>query len=328
MSSNLQKYGWNSDLETEFKNMLAEKPDLIPGRVISVHRTQYEIMSENGLIVGEINGNRLKDKNIYSKPVVGDWLVLSLGERDNANLIEGILDRRTILERRRAHSDIEVQIMASNVDVAVVVQSVAQDFNVNRLERVMVQLTDTGIKPLIILNKIDLVDDIFKIHEEMKSISSDVPVIYSSFETGEGLSDIQNFLKPGETVVFIGSSGVGKSSIINTMLEDERQQLTGEVSDWSGKGKHTTTARKLFLLDNGVIVIDTPGTREFGLTVDDEILNQNFSIIEELALQCKFRNCNHDKEPKCAIKDALETGKLQQQLLDNYRKLGEEISKK
>ena len=111
------------------------------------------------------------------------------------------------------------------------------------------------------------------------------------------------------------------------MLDEEREQKTGTVSDYSGKGKHTTTARRLFLLDNGVIVIDTPGTREFGLTVDDEILNQNFSIIENLALQCKFRNCNHDKEPGCAVKDALASGELEQQLLDNYRKLGEETKK-
>lgn len=327
MFEHLKKYGWNSDLESEFQALLNEKPNLVPGRVISVHRTNYEVMMNDGQIVAEITGNRLKDLDVYSKPVVGDWVAVIMGEGDNANIIDGILLRRTILERRRAHSDVEVQIMASNVDTAVIVQSLVQDFNVNRLERVMVQLTDTGIKPLIILNKIDLVDDIFKIRTEMKSIASDIPVIYSSFETGEGLSDIHNFLKPTETVIFIGSSGVGKSSIINTMLGDTEQQLTGTVSDYSGKGKHTTTARRLFLLDNGVIVIDTPGTREFGLTVDDEILNQNFSIIEELSLQCKFRNCNHGKEPGCAIKLALESGELEQQLLDNFKKLSQETKK-
>lgn len=324
MLKNLQKYGWNSSLESEFQKNLVEKPKLVPGRVISVHRTQYEIMTENSMIIGEITGNRLKDENVYSKPVVGDWVLLLLGERDNANIIEKILNRKTILERRRAHSDIEVQIIASNVDVAVIVQSLAQDFNIKRLERVLIQLTDTGIKPLIILNKIDLIDDISKIHDEMKSISSDVPVIYSSFTTGEGLSEIHDFLKTNKTVVFIGSSGVGKSSIINTMLNGDIEQKTGTVSDYSGKGKHTTTSRRLFLLDNGVIVIDTPGTREFGLTVDDEILHQNFSIIDEIAQNCKFRNCQHDKEPHCAIKNALLLGELDQQLLDNFKKLREE----
>ncbi|MCI5051212.1 MAG: ribosome small subunit-dependent GTPase A [Candidatus Pacebacteria bacterium] len=327
MFNHLQKYGWNADLESTFQNSVNEKNELIPARVLSVHRTNYELITESGEIVAEITGNRLKDVDVYSKPIVGDWVAVSLGARDNANIIEEILPRRTILERRRAHSDTEVQIMATNVDTAVIVQSLAQDFNVNRLERVLTQLTDTNIKPLIVLNKVDLIDNIFKIHEDMESISSNVPVIYSSFETGEGLSDIHNFLKPGETVVFIGSSGVGKSSIINTMLDEERQQLTGEVSDWSGKGKHTTTARKLFLLDNDVIVIDTPGTREFGLTVGDEVLNQNFEIIENLALQCKFRNCNHDKEPECAVKNALESGELQQELFNNYKKLQEEIKK-
>jgi ribosome biogenesis GTPase len=323
----LQKYGWNSEIETELKNLLFKKSDIVPGRVISVHRTQYEIMTENGMIIGEISGNRLKNEDIYSKPVVGDWLAISLGEGNNANLIENILKRRTILERRRAHSQVEVQIMASNVDTAVIVQSLVQDFNMNRLERVLVQLTDTGIKPLIVLNKIDLIDDVSIIHHQMKSISSDVPIIYASFKTGEGISIIHDFLKPSETVIFIGSSGVGKSSIINTMLDERIEQKTGTVSDYSGKGKHTTTVRKLFLLDNGVIVIDTPGTREFGLTVDDEILNQNFSIIEELATYCKFRNCNHRKESDCAIKDALESGELNIQLFENFKKLGQETKK-
>ena len=328
MFNHLEKYGWNSMLETEFQNISIEKPDLIPGRVISVHRTQYEIMTENGMIIGEITGNRLKNKDVYSKPVVGDWLLVSLGERDNANLIEEILERKTILERRRAHSEVEVQIMASNVDTAVIVQSLAQDFSINRLERVLVQLTNTGIKPLIILNKVDLVDDIFKIHKEMESISSAVPVIYSSYKTGEGLDLISAFLQPTETVIFIGSSGVGKSSIINTMLDDTEQQKTKEVSDYSGKGKHTTTARKLFLLDNGVIMIDTPGTREFGLTGDDtETLRESFNQIEKLSSQCKFRNCSHIKEPGCVIRQALESGDLDLAVLENYRKLLEEIKK-
>ncbi len=327
MFTHLEKYGWNSELQSEFEKHTAENPDLIPARVFSVHRTNYELISENGEMVAEITGNRLKDTDPYSKPMVGDWVLVSLGDRDNANIIEYIMSRRTILERRRAHSETEIQIMATNVDVAVVVQSLAQDFNVNRLERVLTQLTDTGIQPLIILNKIDLIDDISTIHEQMKHLSNDVSVIYSSFQTGQGISEIHNMLQPGQTVVFIGSSGVGKSSIINTMLDEQQQQLTGEVSEWSGKGKHTTTARKLFLLDNGVIVIDTPGTREFGLTVDDEILNQNFSQIEEIALGCKFRNCQHNTEPKCAIKQALVDGDIDQELLDNYHKLQKEVRK-
>lgn len=327
MSAHLQKYGWNSDFENEFQKIASEKPDLIPGRVISVHRTNYELMMDNGQIVAEITGNRLKDEDVYSKPFVGDWVLVSLGDGDNANIIEEILPRQTVLERRRAHSETEVQIMATNVDTAVIVQSLVQDFSVNRIERILTQLTDTEIKPLVVLNKIDLIDNISMIHAQMKSIAAEVPVIYSSFKTGEGLDDIHGFLKTGETVVFIGSSGVGKSSIINTMLDDERKQVTGEVSEWSGKGKHTTTARKLFLLDNGVIVIDTPGTREFGLTVDDEVLNQNFSKIEELAFQCKFRNCNHDKEPGCIVKEALAKGELEQEVFENYKKLRKEIKK-
>ena len=328
MFTHLKKYGLNSEFENKYKELIFKKPDLIPGRVISVHRTNYDVITEDGEIVCEITGNRRKDKDIYSKPIVGDWVLLRLGKGDNANIIEEILERKTILERRRAHSDSEVQIIATNVDIAVIVQSLNQDFSVNRIERVLTQLAYTGINPVIVLNKLDLVDDIHDIKKEMRSIASkNIPIIYSSFTTGEGLPDIQEHLNPNQTVVFMGSSGVGKSSIINTMLDSSNQQLTGEVSEWSGKGKHTTTARKLFLLKNDVIVIDTPGTREFGLTVDDESLQYNFSVIEGLSSQCKFRNCSHSVEPQCAVQEALQSGEITQQLFDNFMKLSKEVKK-
>ena len=321
MFIDLKTYGWDSELETEFQNILIEKPRLIPGRIISVHRTQYEIMTKKGMMISEITGNRLKNKDIYSKPVVGDWVVLSLGEAGNANIIKEILKRKTLLERRRAHSDVDVQIIASNIDTAVIVQSLAQDFSIKRLERVLIQLTNTGISPLIILNKIDLVKDITSVYSKMKSLDQNIPVIYSSFKTNKGLSDIHNFLKPNESVVFIGSSGVGKSSIINTMLDKKYEQKTSEVSDYSGKGKHTTTVRRLFLLDNGVIVIDTPGTREFGVTVDDEVLNNSFSKIEEIARGCKFRNCGHGYEPECKVREAILQGHIDEDTFRHYQKL-------
>lgn len=327
MFTNLQKYGWNEFFQDTFEKIHSEKPSLVPGRVISVHRTSYDVMTNDGEITAEITGNRLKDKDVYSKPVVGDWVAISRGKGDEANIITDILIRASILERRRVHSDVEVQIMASNVDTAVIVQSLAQDFSIARIQRVLVQLQESKIKPLVILNKLDIAENIEEVHREVKKLDTSVPVIYSSYETGEGLPEIAAALKPGKTVIFIGSSGVGKSSIINTMLDEERQQKTGEVSDYSGKGKHTTTARKLFVLDNGVIVIDTPGTREFGLTVDDsEVIKDNFNQIEEYAQLCKFNDCKHFKEPQCAVRKAVAEGMIAQSTLDLYHKFHLEIN--
>lgn len=329
MFNDLQKYGWNSDFENKFQQSVSKlgKTDLIPGRVLSVHRTNYDVMTNDGEIVCEITGNRLKDTDPYQKPLVGDWVVIETGEGDNANIIVDIFERKTILERRKVHSDVEVQLIAGNVDMAVLVQSLANDFNIARIERVLVQIAQAGIKPLIILNKMDIAENIDQVREDMKRIDASIPVIYSSFTTGEGLDIIETFLQPGETIIFIGSSGVGKSSIINTMLDDTEQQKTKEVSDYSGKGKHTTTARKLFVLDTGVIVIDTPGTREFGLTGEDtEALKENFTQIETLAGQCKFRDCKHNTEPDCMVREALENGELDRNLFENYQKLEKEIN--
>ncbi|MCA9351929.1 ribosome small subunit-dependent GTPase A [Patescibacteria group bacterium] len=326
MLTHLQKYGWNDFFQDAYQKFHSETSTVIPGRVTGVHRTNYNVAIENDEIVCEITGNRLKDNNPYTKPVVGDWVLVELGERYNANIIREILPRNTILERRKVNSDDEVQIIASNVDRAVIVQSLAQDFSVRRLERNLVQLADAGIEPTIVLNKLDLVDEITSFQKQMEAINPNIPVVYSSFITEHGLADLQGLLNLGETVVFIGSSGVGKSSIINTMLDIEEQQKTGEVSTYSGKGKHTTTARKLFLLDNGVIVIDTPGTREFGLTVDDQdVLREQFADIEDIARGCKFNDCQHDTEPQCAVKEAIDAGRLDQSMVDTYRRLSSEI---
>ncbi|MCA9352902.1 ribosome small subunit-dependent GTPase A, partial [Patescibacteria group bacterium] len=277
----------------------------------------------------EITGNRLKDKNPYQKPIVGDWVLIERGEANNGNIIREILLRKTILKRKKIGGQDNVQIIASNVDRAVIVQSLAQDFSVRRLERNLLQLADTGIKPIIVLNKLDLVEDTNEFEKVMRGIDENIPVIYSSFVSGHGLDEIQNMLTPGETVVFIGSSGVGKSSIINTMLDEERQQKTRAISTYSGKGKHTTTSRKLFLLENGVIVIDTPGTREFGLVLDDEsVLQEQFAQIDQFSRHCKFRDCRHDTEPDCAVKDAIIKGELSESILDAWQKLSKEVNQK
>ena len=329
MQSNLQKYGWCLAFEGEFQKIVSEKSDLLLGRVTSVHRTNYDVMTESGEIVCEITGNRLKDKDPYQKPIVGDWVLLEMGEANNANIIRELLPRNTILERRKVNASDkqEVQLIAANVDIAVIVQALDQDFSLARIQRTLTQLSGTGIRPMVVLNKLDLADDLEQVKKETRHLDPEVPVIFTSLETGHGLSDLEQLFEPGETIVFIGSSGVGKSSIINTMLDEERQQKTGEISEYSGKGKHTTTARKLFLLDNGAIVIDTPGTREFGVTADAKALDEAFSAIETLAMDCKFRDCKHQSEPGCALKEAVSDGTVDMKVLENYQSLKGEILK-
>ena len=323
MSTHLKKYG----LHGQFNDFLNGQSSSMLGRVTSVHRTSYDVMTESGEITCEITGNRLKDKDPYQKPIVGDWVLVEMGEGGNANIIREILPRNTVLERRKVNASDkeEIQLIATNVDVAVIVQALDQDFSLARIQRTLTQLSGTGIRPMVVLNKLDLVSDIDQVKKEIHQLDADLPVVFTSLETGHGLSDLEQLFESGETIVFIGSSGVGKSSIINTMLDEERQQKTGEISECSGKGKHTTTARKLFLLDNGVSVIDTPGTREFGVTADLSALDDVFRTIDELATNCKFRDCRHQSEPGCAVKDAVSTGIIDEEVLKSYQKLREDL---
>ena len=326
MSIDLTAYGLEQNRKKIIEERISKKSNLYLGRVVSVHRKHYEVVIENDFVIAELRGKRIKNKDPYSKPLVGDWVLLSLDESHTVYMISEILERKTILKRRKNNSKKDIQLIAANVDTAVIVQSLDQDFNVRRLERNLIQLRDTGIRPVIVLNKTDLVEDLNNFKKEMESLDVSIPVFYSSLPLGQGLKDMEELLNPGETIVFIGSSGVGKTSLINTMLDEHEQQKTREISDYSGKGKHTTTVRKLFLLDKGAIVIDTPGVREFGLSLDEkDVIEEQFTLIHSYADSCKFNNCKHMSEPECAVKDAVVKGDLDEEILRHYHKLNKEV---
>lgn len=322
----LVEYGWNSFFQEHY-NTISDASSYLPARVISVHRTQYSVLTDQGVIIAEISGNRLKNKDVYSKPFVGDFVLLRLGRGNDANIIEHILPRQTILERKKVHRE-DIQVMATNVAVAVLVQSVDQDFSPARLERMLVQLQESRIKPVIVFNKADLKFDKKAIINAISNIQKDMPIVFTSLTTGEGIEEFHSLLQPGETIVVVGSSGVGKSSLINTLLDENNQQKTGEISEYSGKGMHTTTIRTLIRTHRGILIIDTPGVREFGITLDDEeSIREVFSVIEQFAPHCKFRDCFHKDEPSCAVQAAIDEGKLSMETLENYWKLKDEVKK-
>ncbi len=317
MNIDLKHYGW-SDFFAEAKKS-SEYTTLEHGRVISVHKSRYEVVTSEGVFSCEILGNIQFQKNPLTSPAVGDWVLLD--RSGDTRVIHHVLSRKSLIKRQKKHDNFP-KPLAANIDRAIIVQSVGTDFNIKRLERMLVHIYEAQVTPLIVINKIDQAEQgLDDIKKELRNINQDITVIFTSYTTGEGIDELMNVLVPGETVMFIGSSGVGKSSIINTMLGQDLQK-TKEVMESTGKGKHTTTARKLILLDNEVLVIDTPGTREFGMHLDSLVaLQQSFDDIERYALECKFSNCSHTQEPDCAIARELASGRLDQETYERYLNL-------
>lgn len=317
----LIKYGWD-DFFADSKK-LSENKNLEHGRVVSVHKSRYEVVVNDGVFSCEILGNIQFKKDPLEQPAVGDWVLLK--NENNTWIIYELLPRKSLIKRQKKHDNFPKPI-AANIDKAIIMQAVGPDFNIKRLERILVYVYEAKVIPLIIINKIDLVDDkiLEKVKKELKNLNSDVKIIFTSYKTGEGIKELEEELVSGETVIFIGSSGVGKSSIINYILGKDLQE-TQVIMKTTGKGKHTTTARRLIKMNNGVLVIDTPGTREFGMHSDDKTaIKQNFEYIEKVAFDCKFSNCSHGNEPNCSIRNALESGDIDGEDYKRYLDLQKE----
>jgi ribosome biogenesis GTPase len=256
-------------------------------------------------------------------PCVGDWVCLDQATEDDLAVVHVVLERRTSLRRKSAGSDFQYQMIASNVDYAVIVQSCHFDFNLKRLERYLVMVNEGGIEPLILLTKIDLVSPEVLAEQiaTVRSAGISVPVITLSNVSGAGVEALQQ-LAPTKTYCFVGSSGVGKSTVINQLVGRAKLE-TGTVSS-TGEGRHTTVRRELILLDGGALVIDNPGMREFGIADAEAGIESSFADISSLANTCRFRDCSHSGEPGCAISAALESGQISQGHFENYQKLRKE----
>jgi len=293
-------------------------------RVIAEHKGSYEIKNTNGDYSAKITGKQIfKASSREDYPAVGDWVAVSELEEKKA-VIHHILPRKTVIKRKYNDKN-ETQIIATNIDIAFIIESVDRDYNLNRFERYFAITNNEGIKPIIILNKIDLIskEKLDSKITQIKARFKNIDVIPTSTLTNGGLYELKKYIKKNKTYCILGSSGVGKSSIINGLLGESRIKI-GDIGLHSGRGKHITTSREMYFLENGGIVVDNPGMREVGMTKTNSGIDDVFDEITALAKNCKFFDCTHIHEPECKILNALKSGELDKEKYTNYINLKKE----
>lgn len=321
---NLYDLGWNENFKDDVKQYGDEYSI---GRVVVEYRNLYKIYTENGEVLASVSGkmtNLATGREDY--PAVGDWVILdkNINQKDRV-MIHGILKRKSKFSRKVAGNSFDEQIIAANIDIAFICMSLNNNFNLRRLERYITVAWDSGSRPVVLLTKADLCNDIEEKLKQTSEILFGVDVHCISCVNKSGISEVKNYIKKGTTVAFIGSSGVGKSTIINELLGESRQ-ITQEVSSIGEKGRHTTTNRELLILPEGGVVIDTPGMRELHILDVSESIDTAFKDIEELSLRCKFSDCTHISEPRCAVKEAINDGTLSKKRYESYLKLKKEAA--
>lgn len=318
--NNLSLYGWSKDL-FQLKQA-SQYSHLSHGRVTAVNRTNYEVIAECGRLFCELAGNVLYGKPSFDLPSTGDWIIFQPFD-DSRGIIVDILPRKHTLYRKRSGTVSGRQAIASHVDAAFIVQSLDANFSIRRTERFIVQVMEEDIRPVLVLTKSDLEFSRDRVEESLRHLDVQMPVFYASIHYPETILPLQEYIRQGESVVLVGSSGVGKSSLINVMC-GEKIVPTSEISRSSGKGRHTSTRREMVLLEGSGILIDTPGVREFGLAVDSlETLEEVFDV-SSFAGDCRFENCMHVDEPGCAVIAAVNSGRLEPEVYDSYLKLRKE----
>lgn len=317
------RWGWNDYFEAVWKD--EERESAVAARVIAQGRGIWRVAGDFGECPAEAAGKlRLAAGEGADWPAVGDWVEAELRDQGRAAQIREVLLRRSRFVRKMAGKKIAEQVIAANVDIALLVSALDGDFNPRRVERYLAQCWESGAKPVIVLNKADACDALQEKVNEMEKVGMGVFVCAVSAKTGQGFDELQKYLVRGQTIVMLGSSGVGKSTIVNRLLERAVQEVR-EVRESDSRGRHTTTSREIFVLPGGALLIDTPGLRELQLWDTDEGISQTFVDIESLAERCRFGNCRHDNQPGCAVQDAIEAGALDVARLENWRKLQREL---
>jgi ribosome biogenesis GTPase len=329
----IHELGWDSFFEESFRRYLTKSE--VPARIVCEHKSRYVVRGEFGELSAQITGKLLAEgQSISVNPAVGDWVLVETIDQSSRAVIRSVLPRKTQIAREAvkpggANSRSEVtdrQVLAANVDYAFVVSGLDQDHNLRRIERYLTCAWDSGATPVVLLNKSDVCNDLQIAISETESIAIGVPVHAVSARTGDGIAAVQSYAGKGMTCVLLGSSGVGKSSIINCLCGHDIQRTT-EVRESDNRGRHTTTTRDLIILPNGGIVIDTPGLRSLGIWSDESSLDRTFPDIEELARGCRFRDCSHESEPGCEVLRAVENGSLDSNRLESYKRLLKEIER-
>lgn len=320
----LTDYGWTETLAREFAILAAS--DLEPARVVcELRRNYYAVQLESGEFLGECGGGFLHlARKGGDFPAIGDWVAVERRGGGARVDIRSVLPRRTKFSRRAAGTGEVEQVVAANVDTVFLVGGLDHDFNPRRIQRFAVAARESGADPVILLNKCDLVEDADSRKAEVEAEVPGVPVHLTSVETRKGLKVLQsNYALRGRTLAFVGSSGVGKSSLINALLREDALPV-GTVRESDSKGRHTTTRRELVLTPSGALLIDTPGLRELQLWNAEAAVEETFSDIASWALRCRFSNCRHETESGCAVRAAIAAGELGRDRLDAYRKLKSE----
>jgi ribosome biogenesis GTPase len=330
--------GWNPEFQKAFDAL--RLPKCVPARLIRDNKITYGALTEGGreyeaVMSGKVYHDAPSNAEL---PAVGDWVALEISEaakegkvektNECENMIRARLPRQTCFSRKTPGKSTEEQVIAANVSVVVVVTDAGADFNPRRMERYFMLIQRSGAKAVVLVNKSDLYPDEQnkEASEIIRDLSEEADVFITSAKKNEGLEVLKHYLKPGVSLTLVGSSGVGKSTLINQLLGEEFQ-WTSDVNETTGKGRHTTTARELIPLEGGGILIDNPGIREVQMWTDEQTLRESFQDVEELACQCRFHDCKHGNDAGCAIRAAVESGELDYGRYESYLKLDEEIEK-
>jgi ribosome biogenesis GTPase len=319
----IEQYGWSSALQLAFEPHA--RAGYIAGRIVVQQRLANLVATDVGILSAKLSGRMRHEAREAGHPAAGDWVAMSANGDEGTATIHAVLPRRTAFVRRAADSVQTLQVIAANIDIVFVVASMNADLNPRRLERFLAAAWQSGARPVVVLTKSDLCEHPEAQAAEIATLAAGCPVVIVSVRQGLGLGGLMHHIKQGETCVLIGSSGVGKSTLVNALLGEDRM-ATQDIRAADARGRHTTSHRQLVLLPGGGLILDTPGIREVGLIDADEGLSTVFDDIEQLARNCRFRDCGHDTEPGCAVRDALDTGLLDANRWAHFQKLSRELA--